>query len=412
MPDQINGDGQPQPAGSAGGRRAAFKLPDGNGPVGRSVLDEALSRVSYGTASETNNADPQTPREEPGAPEAPQPGGGGEGEETAQPGGQPEQPQTQEGGDGDGGDGAEAQPGDGGEEPPKKLDDNVQAMVDELAAELAAGNVNIGEIKRVGELLRQRAELRQERAELESRVRELETQLEQGGRGSASSLPNANPFANLKNDGEVRDMRAKLHDVLDWADANPAGGTYGDKEYSEADVAGMRRDARRALDLHLPERSEQLRAQAGVNQARQTVRSQLAKAEAWAYDKNTDLGREAQRFMATPELAARPDGDILGAALALGLQELRSREAKRRSGNGRGSASSLPGKTAANGNGNGKPAANGVARRTGLPAGGAAPNNSKSKLDEARKNVLKHHDTRSMADFLEAAGPPGSGWKR
>ncbi len=380
----INGNPNSQAAAGGGGQNGDGSTP-ATGPLNRSVLSNLLKAAA--TPTEPTNADPQTPP--PGGPEPTEPAA------PLEPGTDlPPEPAP----------GADA-PDDGTPSPsgepqgePASLPPEVQQHVNDLAQLLADGKLSIGEVKRIEKLLRGKGTAEETIAQLQSQVAELQQRIESGPaapEANTAGSQGSNPLAAVvKDEASARQMTRTLHDILDFCEDNESGGTYKGQEYDADGIRALRKDARRALDVHLPERKAELAQQAQVQQGRQRTQVWLKANAPWAYDRENPDGRRAAEYMTDPTIKSRADGDVIAAMLVLGEKELRKQMALKAKPGQRASAPA----TRTNGTPAGKPPAPG--------GGGAARAGTASAVTAAASKVMADRSRNSLAGFLKVAMAP------
>jgi hypothetical protein len=289
------------------------------------------------------------------------------------------------------------------------LTDEAKAHVTELAELLAAGQLQVGEVKRIGKLVVQLRQTEATAETLQQRVTELETQLASAPAEAAASA-STNPFAGVvKNAADLDKMRAECLKAMAWAARNPNGGTYEGREVNADQVIDIGIEANEALQVHLPNREKELVAgrQSAAQRERVSQNIRSHPKLAWVHNAEDPLGRRAQMFMGTAEVRNHPLGPMVGVMLALGEKALNEMvQVKPVLGAGRGTPGARPVST---GQRPAAPAAGGV--RRGLPAGGGSAGarqpSSKSEIAKAMEKVSKTHSKQSFADFLEKAVPQG-----
>lgn len=269
------------------------------------------------------------------------------------------------------------------------LDPEVQKHALELAKELKAQGLSVGEAKRIGKLLHNKSE---SEARLTQQIETLQQQIEELKAGppatadAAQTLPMPAKVAELKNNAEIERREMQLQNVLDWCEDNPEGGEANGQVFTPEEVKAIRRDSRQELRW-LPKRREQLNQQAAVQQAQRQAREQTLKDFPALNDPaNPDAKLAQQLIQSEPALAHRPNRDYLALALATGHRLLQSELAARKAP-----------KPAANGNG-------AVARKPQASSGGAAaPRATGGQAQVAQ--LLKTAKERPSPAALEALLP-------
>jgi hypothetical protein len=231
---------------------------------------------------------------------------------TVAPGGEPQD------GDGDGADGA-----DGAQQDP-----TVQKHISDLAKLLKDQGLSIGEVKRIGKLLKDKGDLGSQVQELQRKIDELST----GGAGARpqpAAAADAGPFGHVTDEAGLRQVMRQMHEIQDFIDDNPDGGSFNGKEFSADEVRAMRKDVRKALELHIPERRQQIAMEGQVRQQQTQVTQAVRKIAPELYDPENPASQRMQQIIQQhPYVAQLPDRDYAAAAFALGDQILQQRLAK------------------------------------------------------------------------------------
>lgn len=201
------------------------------------------------------------------------------------------------------------------------LDPEVQKHALELAKELKAQGLSVGEAKRIGKLLHNKSE---SEARLTQQIETLQQQIEELKAGppatadAAQTLPMPAKVAELKNNAEIERREMQLQNVMDWCEDHPEGGAANGQEFSAEEVKAIRRDTRQELRW-LPKRKEQLGQQAQAAQAQRQAREQIVKDFPELNDSENSEAKLAKQLLATdPQLASRPNRDYLALCLAAG----------------------------------------------------------------------------------------------
>lgn len=271
------------------------------------------------------------------------------------------------------------------------LDPEVQKHALELAKELKAQGLSVGEAKRIGKLLHNKSE---SEARLTQQIETLQQQIEELKAGppqtaeAATDLPMPVKVAALKNGAEIERREMQLQNVMDWCEDNPEGGAANGQEFSAEDVKAIRRDTRQELRW-LPKRKEQLGQQAKFQQAQRAHREQVLKEFPVLADPQNPVTQLARKLMADPQIARQPNADYLALALATGHQALEAEKAKRKA-------------TATATNGNGK-ATGAPVRRPAASSGGGAPPRATNGSNV--QQLLKNAKERPSPAALEALLP-------
>ena len=154
------------------------------------------------------------------------------------------------------------------------MDDGVRAEFMQLAEDLNAGLVNLGDIKRGHRLSLHFAE---ERLQLQDQIATLKEQIKTGAASApAANLPES--VVRLQTPAEVQQRHEQLRRTLRFCRKNPNGGRFGEgenvAEFTADEISEMQDAAEDEMEL-LPARAKQLEGQAQFTasqaQARQTV---------------------------------------------------------------------------------------------------------------------------------------------
>jgi len=152
-----------------------------------------------------------------------------------------------------------------------------------------------GLLKRISKLTAIRRDAEDKVVTLEDENASLRSQLEQKDEQSPAVADNGNPFGDVKTVKDVESKLQEAQEVYDWAEDHPNGATQGEKDYTEEDILGIKRRARKAL-RELPKRREYL------NSEREN--SRLVE-EAFPYwkDRSHEMYQQAQEILRNrPEL--------------------------------------------------------------------------------------------------------------
>lgn len=212
------------------------------------------------------------------------------------------------------------------------LEPDVRAKAIELAKELQAQGLSVGEVKRIGKLLHDKGEMEsrlgQQIEALNAKIEELQA----GGQAAEANpaIPMPPKVAALKNPAEIERRELHLQSVLDFCEDNPDGGEINGQSFTAEDVKSIRRDARTELRW-LPKRGQQLQQAQQFQQVQQQAREQTVKDFPALQDpENPDTKLARQLVSTDPQLAGRPNADYLALALATGHRLLQADLAKRK----------------------------------------------------------------------------------
>jgi hypothetical protein len=137
-----------------------------------------------------------------------------------------------------------------------------------------------------------------------------------------ANIPSSNPYSNLTSQRAVEKELEKADEILEWCEDNPDGaiiekGGDDDIEYSADDVRNIKRNARKSIKKHLPERLDYLREESQVN-------GQVDKVFTYWKDRSSVGYQEAQEILKNrPEIRTHPTWKADVSIFQLGLQAYR-----------------------------------------------------------------------------------------
>ena len=159
--------------------------------------------------------------------------------------------------------------------------------------------------------------------DLESEVKSLREQLESKEElPELGNIPGANPYSNLTSQRAVEKEMERADEILEWCEDNPDGAIVeksgdDDVEYSADDVRNIKRNARKSIKKHLPERLTYLQEESQVN-------DQVDKVFTYWKDRSSVGYQEAQEILKNrPEIRTRPTWKADVSIFQLGLQAYR-----------------------------------------------------------------------------------------
>mgnify|MGYP003633031529 CR=1 FL=1 len=180
-----------------------------------------------------------------------------------------------------------------------------------------------GLLKRIDKLTAKRRVAEGRVDDLESEVKSLREQLESKEElPELANVPSANPYSNLTSQRAVEKEMEKADEILEWCEDNPDGaivekGGDDDVEYSADDVRNIKRNARKSIKKHLPERLDYLREESQVN-------DQVDKVFTYWKDRSSVGYQEAQDILKNrPEIRTHPTWKADVSIFQLGLQAYR-----------------------------------------------------------------------------------------
>jgi len=180
-----------------------------------------------------------------------------------------------------------------------------------------------GLLKRIDKLTAKRREAEGRVDDLESEVKSLREQLESKEElPELGNIPGANPYSNLTSQRAVEKEMERADEILEWCEDNPDGAIVeksgdDDIEYSADDVRNIKRNARKSIKKHLPERLTYLQEESQVN-------DQVNKVFTYWKDRSSAGYQEAQEILKNrPEIRTHPTWKADVSIFQLGLQAYR-----------------------------------------------------------------------------------------
>ena len=180
-----------------------------------------------------------------------------------------------------------------------------------------------GLLKRIDKLTAKRRVAEGRVDDLESEVKSLREQLESKEElPELGNIPGANPYSNLTSQRAVEKEMERADEILEWCEDNPDGAIVeksgdDDVEYSADDVRNIKRNARKSIKKHLPERLTYLQEESQVN-------DQVDKVFTYWKDRSSVGYQEAQEILKNrPEIRTRPTWKADVSIFQLGLQAYR-----------------------------------------------------------------------------------------
>lgn len=180
-----------------------------------------------------------------------------------------------------------------------------------------------GLLKRIDKLTAKRRVAEGRVDDLESEVKSLREQLESKEElPELGNIPGANPYSNLTSQRAVEKEMERADEILEWCEDNPDGAIVeksgdDDIEYSADDVRNIKRNARKSIKKHLPERLTYLQEESQVN-------DQVDKVFTYWKDRSSVGYQEAQEILKNrPEIRTRPTWKADVSIFQLGLQAYR-----------------------------------------------------------------------------------------
>lgn len=196
------------------------------------------------------------------------------------------------------------------------------AEVEQAADDADSPSPQKGLLKRIDKLTAKRRVAEGRVDDLESEVKSLREQLESKEElPELANIPSSNPYSNLTSQRAVEKELEKADEILEWCEDNPDGAIVekGDDEieYSADDVRNIKRNARKSIKKHLPERLDYLREESQVN-------DQVDKVFTYWKDRSSVGYQEAQEILKNrPEIRTHPTWKADVSIFQLGLQAYR-----------------------------------------------------------------------------------------
>jgi len=179
-----------------------------------------------------------------------------------------------------------------------------------------------GLFKRIDKLTAKRREAESRVDGLEAEIRTLRTELD--AKEELPSLPpvDGNPYGHLKSTQEVDREMDQAEEVLEWCEDNTDGAVVknskGDEvEYSAEEIRGIKKNARKSIKKHLPNRLEYLKEEAVVAQ-------QVEQVFPYWKDRSSEGYQEAMEILRNrPDIRNHPTWKADVSVFQLGLQAYR-----------------------------------------------------------------------------------------
>ena len=128
-----------------------------------------------------------------------------------------------------------------------------------------------GLLKRIDKLTAKRRVAESKVDDLELEVKTLREQLDsREDLPELTNIPTANPYSNLSSKRAVEAELEKAEEIIEWCEDNPDGAVVEKKDgedvdYSSDDIRNIKKNARKALRKHLPDRLEYLQEEEQVS---------------------------------------------------------------------------------------------------------------------------------------------------
>tara|TARA_B100000700_G_scaffold316878_1_gene407200 strand:+ start:643 stop:1713 length:1071 start_codon:yes stop_codon:yes gene_type:complete len=181
---------------------------------------------------------------------------------------------------------------------------------------------NKGLFKRIDKLTAKRREAEGRVDELEAEIRTLRTELD--AKEELPSLPpvDGNPYGHLKSTQDVEREMNQAEEVLEWCEDNADGAVVKNSkgeevEYSAEEIRGIKKNARKSLKRHLPNRLEYLKEETAVAQ-------QVEQVFPYWKDRSSEGYQEAMQILRNrPDIRNHPTWKADVSIFQLGLQAYR-----------------------------------------------------------------------------------------
>ena len=243
---------------------------------------------------------------------------------------------------------------------------------------------NKGLFKRIDKLTAKRREAEGKVDELESEIRNLRSELD--AKEELPSLPpvDGNPYGHLKTSKDVEREMDQAEEVLEWCEDNVDGAivknTKGEEiEYSAEEIRGIKKNARRSLKKHLPNRLDYLKEET-------SVADQVEQVFPYWKDRASEGYQEAMEILRNrPDIRNHPTWKADVSIFQLGLQAYREM------------VDNPPQKAAA------KKEVKKAPEQPAAPAAAPATTGAtKARSVSARKNFSSDKSVNSLANVLES----------
>ena len=243
---------------------------------------------------------------------------------------------------------------------------------------------NKGLFKRIDKLTAKRREAEGRVDELEAEIRTLRTELD--AKEELPSLPpvDGNPYGHLKSTQDVEREMNQAEEVLEWCEDNADGAVVKNSkgeevEYSAEEIRGIKKNARKSLKRHLPNRLEYLKEETAVAQ-------QVEQVFPYWKDRSSEGYQEAMQILRNrPDIRNHPSWKADVSIFQLGLQAYREM------------VNNPPQKAAA------KKEVKKAPEQPAAPAAAPATSSaSKARSVSARKNFGSDNTVDSLATVLES----------
>lgn len=242
-----------------------------------------------------------------------------------------------------------------------KLTPAMRKHVANVSQLLGDNTITPGEIPRIGQLLHERHELSQTIAQLQAERDDLKAQAQAGsaggGGGGAVGIPPE--VIALKSPGEVLARKQQLQNVIRSANnaliKYPNGNVattdgdpkwkFGNQEFTRDEIADEITNCQAVLDV-LPDRLQQLQAEAQLTHVRQEYQKQTRANYPWLADPQNARTKAVQQVLREiPALAKTTDPEYVAAVIVEGRKVLEAEKAARGNGKTHGNAATTGGGT-------------------------------------------------------------------
>lgn len=238
-----------------------------------------------------------------------------------------------------------------------------------------------GLLKRIDKLTAKRREAEERVDGLEAEVKNLREQLDsREDMPELENIPSANPYSNLTTTRTVQKEIDRAEEIVEWCEDNPDGAIVEKKggedvDYTAEDIRNIKKNARKALRKHLPERLEYLKEEEQVN-------TQVDQVFPYWKDRSSVGYQEAMEILKNrPEIKTNPTWKADVSIYQLGLQAYREMVSSPK-------ANST------------KPKAKAPAQPAAPTAAPAKPKPAAARSASARKSFSSQRDESSLANVI------------
>ena len=238
-----------------------------------------------------------------------------------------------------------------------------------------------GLLKRIDKLTAKRREAEEKVDDLELEVKRLREEIDsREDMPEIAKIPSANPYSNLTSASAVQKEIERAEEIVEWCEDNPDGAIVEKKggediDYSAEDIRNIKKNARKALRKHLPERLDYLKEENDVN-------AQVDQVFTYWKDRSSVGYQEAMEILKNrPEIKTNPTWKADVSIYQLGLQAYREMISSPKSNSS-------------------KPKAKAPAQPAAPTAAPAKPKPAAARSASARKSFDAQRDESSLANVI------------